>query len=134
MTRYTNHFLVSEIKREVEGGNNVQLISGFGGSVGRLSLEGGFSSDSSSGDGNQVLKGENLDKLMGRTINATIVLVAGTFSITKFLTIDYDYWHILEHSYPQIFSTKSVVRDECEQRLRLDLLYSIDSYTKLCAF
>lgn len=28
-SRYTNHFLVSEIKREVEGGNDVQLNSGF---------------------------------------------------------------------------------------------------------
>lgn len=93
---FTDHqvgILVSEIEREVEGGKDVQLIGGFGGSEGRLSFEGGFSSASSSGDGNQVVEGENLDKLMDRTINATIVLAAGTFGITKLLTIDYDYWH-----------------------------------------
>ncbi|KAK7267127.1 hypothetical protein RIF29_19791 [Crotalaria pallida] len=28
-----------------------------------------------------------------RTINATIVLAAGSFAITKLLTIDHDYWH-----------------------------------------
>ena len=30
---------------------------------------------------------------MDRAINAAIVLAAGTFGITKLLTIDYDYWH-----------------------------------------
>ncbi|KAI3720608.1 hypothetical protein L2E82_31597 [Cichorium intybus] len=96
---FTDHqvgILVSEIEREVEGGKDVQLIGGFGGSEGRLSFEGGFSSASSSGDGNQVVEGENRDKLMDITINATIVLAAGTFGITKLLTIDYDYydyWH-----------------------------------------
>ncbi|KAK8918865.1 hypothetical protein KSP39_PZI021363 [Platanthera zijinensis] len=33
------------------------------------------------------------DKLADRIINASIVLAAGTFAITKLLTIDRDYWH-----------------------------------------
>ncbi|CAI9288384.1 unnamed protein product [Lactuca saligna] len=75
--------LVIEIEREVEGGKDVQLIGGFGGSEGRLSFKGGFSFASSSSDGNQVVEGENIDKLIDRTSNATIVLVADTFGITK---------------------------------------------------
>ena len=35
-----------------------------------------------------------MEKLIERTINATIVLAAGTFAITKLLTIDSDYWHV----------------------------------------
>ncbi|KAM0043796.1 hypothetical protein Hdeb2414_s0010g00345541 [Helianthus debilis subsp. tardiflorus] len=35
----------------------------------------------------------SVEKLMDRGINAAIVLAAGTFGITKMLTIDYDYWH-----------------------------------------
>ncbi|XP_076948293.1 uncharacterized protein LOC143620485 [Bidens hawaiensis] len=81
--------VVSEIEREMEGGETeVQLI---GGSEGRLSFEGGFSSAASGGS--EVVEGESLEKLMDRGINATIVLAAGTFGITKLLTIDYDYWH-----------------------------------------
>ena len=41
---FTDHqvgILVTEIEREVDGGKDVQLISGFGGSEGRLSFEGG---------------------------------------------------------------------------------------------
>nr|XP_043638632.1 PXMP2/4 family protein 1-like [Erigeron canadensis] len=78
--------LVSEIERGgVDGSEqDLQLIGG-------LSFEGGFSS----GDGNQVVvvENEDFDKLMDRTINATIVLAVGTFGITKLLTIDYDSWH-----------------------------------------
>ncbi|XP_076941092.1 uncharacterized protein LOC143610518 [Bidens hawaiensis] len=82
--------VVSEIEREIEGGDTeVQLIGGFGGSEGRLSFEGGFSSAASSGS--EAVEGES--KLLDRGINATIVLAAGTFGITKLLTIDYDYWH-----------------------------------------
>nr|KAJ0228467.1 hypothetical protein LSAT_V11C100043590 [Lactuca sativa] len=94
---FTDHqvgILVSEIEKEVEGGKGVQFIGGFGGSEGILSFEGGFSSASTSGDGNQVVEGENIDKLIDRTSNTTIVLAAGTFGITKLLTIDYDYWHV----------------------------------------
>ncbi|KAL3636851.1 hypothetical protein CASFOL_019150 [Castilleja foliolosa] len=65
----------------------------------RLSFEGaaGFSSAASgvggppgSGDGQSQ---EEMGRLIDRTINATIVLAAGSFAITKLLTIDHDYWH-----------------------------------------
>ncbi|KAI3989938.1 hypothetical protein MKX01_003641 [Papaver californicum] len=36
---------------------------------------------------------EDVKKLIDRTINATIVLTAGTFAVTKLLTIGQDYWH-----------------------------------------
>lgn len=85
--------LVNGIEREVEAREEIvnQLVGGFG-NEGRLSFEGagGFSSASSSGGGD-----EDIDeiKLIDRAINATIVLAAGTFAITKLLTIDHDYWH-----------------------------------------
>ncbi|KAJ0965947.1 hypothetical protein J5N97_027085 [Dioscorea zingiberensis] len=37
--------------------------------------------------------GGDFDKQVDRAINAMIVLAAGTFAITKLLTIDHDYWH-----------------------------------------
>ncbi|XP_071702123.1 uncharacterized protein [Rutidosis leptorrhynchoides] len=93
---------VGNLMTEIEGDKEVQLIGGFGGNEGRLSFEGGFSSAaavSSSGSGGggdgggPVVEGEDFNKLMDRAINATIVLAAGTFGITKLLTIDCDYWH-----------------------------------------
>ncbi|KAJ0054123.1 hypothetical protein Pint_02197 [Pistacia integerrima] len=33
------------------------------------------------------------DRLIGKAVNATIVLGAGTYAVTKLLTIDHDYWH-----------------------------------------
>ena len=39
-----------------------------------------------------------LEKLIDRTINATIVLAAGTFAVTKLLTIDSDYWHVSQNA------------------------------------
>ncbi|XP_057454881.1 uncharacterized protein LOC130746317 [Lotus japonicus] len=70
---------------EMEGGD-------FVAKEGLLSLE-GFSSSSSSpglvGNGSE----ESMEKLIDRTINAAIVLAAGTFAVTKLLTIDSDYWH-----------------------------------------
>ncbi|KAK3199128.1 hypothetical protein Dsin_022543 [Dipteronia sinensis] len=63
-------------------------------SDGTLSFEGFSSATSSSsiGDGGES---EDTEKLLDRSINATIVLAAGTFAITKLLTIDQDYWQIL---------------------------------------
>ncbi|XP_022874756.1 uncharacterized protein LOC111393457 [Olea europaea var. sylvestris] len=70
-----------------------QVVGGFGNEAsGRLSFEGasGFSSAGSSvGDGEEV----DIRRLIDSAINATIVLAAGTFAITKMLTIDRDYWH-----------------------------------------
>ncbi|XP_059444367.1 uncharacterized protein LOC132176238 [Corylus avellana] len=92
--------VVSRVERE--GGLETDLVGGFAaGHEGRLSFEGagefqGFSSSSSSGSvGDGVGKSENeeMERLFDRTINATIVLAAGSFAITKLLTIDSDYWH-----------------------------------------
>ncbi|KAH0986724.1 hypothetical protein GBA52_013901 [Prunus armeniaca] len=78
---------------ECEGveGELASQVGGFGASEGRLSFEGagGFGS---SGVGNER-ESEEFERLVDRTINATIVLAAGTFAITKLLTIDQDYWH-----------------------------------------
>ncbi|PQQ11883.1 uncharacterized protein Pyn_32912 [Prunus yedoensis var. nudiflora] len=78
---------------ECEGveGELASQVGGFGASEGRLSFEGagGFGS---SGVGNER-DSEPFERLVDRTINATIVLAAGTFAITKLLTIDQDYWH-----------------------------------------
>jgi protein Mpv17 len=73
---------------EVEEAANLQVVGGFC-NDGLLSFEAaGFSSPS-------ISKGDEQDfvRLMDRTINATIVLAAGSFAITKLLTIDQDYWH-----------------------------------------
>lgn len=37
---------------------------------------------------------DDLDGLVSKAINATIVLGFGTFAVTKLLTIDNDYWHV----------------------------------------
>ncbi|XP_061359318.1 uncharacterized protein LOC133303420 isoform X2 [Gastrolobium bilobum] len=79
------------VSREDEDGELATQVRGFGANEGLLSLE-GFSSSSSStlvGDESE----ENIEKLIDRTINATFVLAAGTFALTKLLTIDSDYWH-----------------------------------------
>jgi protein Mpv17 len=56
-------------------------------------LEGFSSSSSTSGlVGNE--NEESVEKLLDRSINASIVLAAGTFALTKLLTIDSDYWHV----------------------------------------
>ncbi|KAH9627345.1 hypothetical protein KSS87_020300 [Heliosperma pusillum] len=45
------------------------------------------------GDGSGGSNGEDVKKeVLDRAINATIVLAAGSFAITKLLTIDHDYW------------------------------------------
>ncbi|KAJ4847798.1 hypothetical protein Tsubulata_009930 [Turnera subulata] len=67
-------------------------VSGFGASEGQLSFE-GFSSASSSGlDGGRSEGELETERFIDRTINASIVLAASTFAITKLLTIDHDYW------------------------------------------
>lgn len=78
----------------VEIGN--QIVGGFA-NEGRLSFEGAAefsatatpSSSSSSSPDDEL----GVEKWVDRAINATIVLAAGSFAITKLLTIDQDYWH-----------------------------------------
>ncbi|KAF3332985.1 Peroxisomal membrane protein 2 [Carex littledalei] len=48
---------------------------------------------STSGSGSSIEGGEEMGKMADRAINAAIVLAAGTFAVTKLLTIDHDYWH-----------------------------------------
>lgn len=95
--------VVTRIEREVELDELVSLsqVSGFA-NEGRYLFEGageikGFvssesTSSSSIGSGENVGNGD-FDRLIDRVINATIVLAAGSFAITKLLTIDQDYWH-----------------------------------------
>ncbi|XP_050218862.1 uncharacterized protein LOC126669441 isoform X2 [Mercurialis annua] len=87
--------IMSQVESEIVDQLGSQ-VSGFGSSSeGQLSFE-GFSSASSSGSGidnGEIRRGLEMDRLIDRTINATIVLAAGSFAITKLLTIDHDYWH-----------------------------------------
>lgn len=48
-------------------------------------------------------EGDDLDRLVSKGINATIVLGFGTFAVTKLLTIDNDYWHVSCLAY-QVFA------------------------------
>lgn len=57
---------------------------------GRLSVEGGGGGGR---QGNDKERQKDVKKLIDRVINATIVLAAGSFAVTKLLTIDHDYWH-----------------------------------------
>lgn len=93
--------VVDATEREAEGGGDIdsivnQVVVGGFGNEGRLSFEGptGFGSSaaaSSSGGAGEEL---GMEKVVDRAINATIVLAAGTFAITKLLTIDHNYWHV----------------------------------------
>lgn len=87
--------LVSKVERESPGGELVSQVGGFS-NEGMLSFEGISSSGSPSGNGFGDGQGsqEELDRLIDRTINASIVLAAGTFAITKLLTIDQNYWQV----------------------------------------
>ncbi|KAG9159560.1 hypothetical protein Leryth_013548 [Lithospermum erythrorhizon] len=68
-----------------------QVVSGFGNNEleGMLSFEGAGAGSGFAVSGSE----EGGEKLIDRGINATIVLAAGTFAVTKLLTVDCDYWH-----------------------------------------
>jgi len=94
---------------EMEGGDGelaatmTTQVNGFGANEGLLSLEGFSSASGLVGNENEE-NVESVEKLLDRSINASIVLVAGTFALTKLLTIDSDYWHVslqqqLNHAY-----------------------------------
>ncbi|XP_058082329.1 uncharacterized protein LOC131230357 isoform X2 [Magnolia sinica] len=88
---------VVRIEREEEVKRS-NLVGGFS-NEGRLSFESGVVVDipgfSSSSLGPLGAEGEvvDVDRLIDQMINAVIVLAAGTFAITKLITIDRDYWH-----------------------------------------
>ncbi|TXG65953.1 hypothetical protein EZV62_007228 [Acer yangbiense] len=81
------------VGREDDGSDLAGQVSQVGGfSDGTLEFDGfssATSSSSSIGDSGEI---EDTEKLIDRSINATIVLAARTFAITKLLTIDQDYW------------------------------------------
>ncbi|KAL9236390.1 hypothetical protein vseg_011068 [Gypsophila vaccaria] len=64
----------------------------LGGAVVGGGGEGGGDGGGSGGDGGDG-GGEGYEKVVDRGINASIVLAAGSFAVTKLLTIDHDYWH-----------------------------------------
>ncbi|XP_068668994.1 uncharacterized protein [Aristolochia californica] len=83
------------MEREQESEDSSQ-IGGFA-NEGRFSFEAGVVGDfqglsSSSASEKTKAEEEDIDRLIDRAINATIVLAAGTFAVTKLLTIDRDYW------------------------------------------
>lgn len=92
-----------EAERGIVGDDLVnQVVNGFG-NEGRLSFEAtsGYASSSGGGtgpSGGGQEGGEEMEKLIDRAINATIVLASGTFAITKLLTIDHNYWHVSKYS------------------------------------
>ncbi|KAH9289452.1 hypothetical protein KI387_033569, partial [Taxus chinensis] len=66
--------------------------------VGGFNAEGRFQLETAGaqvqiGSGSQVSQSEEQMKHIDRVINAIIVFAAGTFVVTKMLTIDHDYWH-----------------------------------------
>lgn len=85
------------LEREVDVVELVSQLGGFAASEGQFSLDGFSSSSGASSSGSSSMKelqSEEIERLLDRTINAMIVLAAGTYAITKLLTIDCDYWHV----------------------------------------
>ncbi|KAF5181262.1 Peroxisomal membrane (Mpv17/PMP22) family protein [Thalictrum thalictroides] len=73
---------VVQIKNEREGGQ-----------VGEHQEFSASSSSSLSVNSDEkVVENDEISEAMNRTINAGIILAAGTFAITRLLTIDHDYW------------------------------------------
>ncbi|PPS06466.1 hypothetical protein GOBAR_AA14182 [Gossypium barbadense] len=65
------------------------------------------SSEIGGGHGDDGDGHDNVKKLSSRAINASIVLGFDTFAVSKLLTIDHDYWHVLKSR----LYTASWVRD-----------------------
>ncbi|XP_026663275.2 uncharacterized protein LOC103714610 isoform X2 [Phoenix dactylifera] len=77
------------------GSSSHNEVGGFAfenGRVGGVTAGGGGGSLYSSPSSSSLEEGEGVDRLVDRAINAAIVLAAGTYAITKLLTIDSDYW------------------------------------------
>lgn len=83
------------LEREGEGTELVSQVGGFATSEGQFSFD-GFSSSGSVSTSSSVdsLDNAEMERAIDRTLNAMIVLAAGSFAITKLLTIDHDYWHV----------------------------------------
>ena len=81
---------VAASRADSDGGDRGELMSqvgGFGESEGRLSFE-GAGCFGSPGVGSER-ESEEFERLVDSTINATVVLAAGTFAL-----VDQDYWHV----------------------------------------
>ncbi|KAL5547977.1 hypothetical protein UlMin_003208 [Ulmus minor] len=102
------------VSRVGRGGVESELASqvgGFGTNEGRFSFQGGAEfqrfGSGSGGVGEEIERRESgeIERLIDRTINGTIVLAAGTYAVTRLLTIDRDYWHVSFTD--MVFRTKS---------------------------
>lgn len=90
---------------EREDGSNsaASQVGGFAfesGGAGDVVGGAGASGTAFNSSSTPILGGEDFDKQLDRAINAMIVLAAGTFAITKLLTIDHDYWHVCDLTPP----------------------------------
>ncbi|KAF6154511.1 hypothetical protein GIB67_028403 [Kingdonia uniflora] len=76
---------LTDTQQEGGGESSMFLLEG---------VSGGFSSSlPPEGDGEGGEEKQSFEKFVDRSINATIVLAAGTFAVTRLLTVDRDYWH-----------------------------------------
>ncbi|KAI4388308.1 hypothetical protein MLD38_000650 [Melastoma candidum] len=82
----------SSLEMELEGSAAGELVGVFASSQGSQFSFDGYPLSTSSSLSSLIGK-EEMEKLADRSINALIVLAAGSFAITKLLTIDHDYWH-----------------------------------------
>ncbi|KAL0911231.1 hypothetical protein M5K25_019355 [Dendrobium thyrsiflorum] len=83
-----------ESNLELQSGSSTSQIGGFAFESGAgVGGGGGVGFSLSSSSSASLMEVEERDKMVDRAINASIVLAAGTFAITKLLTIDMDYWH-----------------------------------------
>ncbi|KAK4796086.1 hypothetical protein SAY86_028412 [Trapa natans] len=82
------------LETEGAGTEMVSQVGGFATSEVQFSFD-GFSSSGSASTSSSIhgLRNAEMERAVDRTLNALIVLAAGSFAITKLLTIDHDYWH-----------------------------------------
>lgn len=107
------------------------LVSGFANTDSRLSL--GFGGGGSVGAGESSSEVEKMNeeefmKFVDRSINATIVLAAGSFAITKLLTIDSDYWHVSRLSFITLMLWF------CEDCVVVEVLFALHLVWLNCCF
>ncbi|KAG1368176.1 Peroxisomal membrane protein 2 [Cocos nucifera] len=92
---------VAAVREQEEDGGGSSSHNHVGGFAFENGGVGGVTAGSAGGGGSlyaspsssSLEQGEDVDRLVDRAINAAIVLAAGTYAMTKLLTIDRDYWH-----------------------------------------
>lgn len=85
--------LAVSLEREGERNELVNQVGGFSTNEGQFSFD-GFSSGVASTSSMDISRDAEMEKISDRILNAMIVLTAGSFAITKLLTIDQDYWQV----------------------------------------